>query len=124
MAQTKRKRQTKHRGNAAGVVQARGRTSRPASPEARKKLSRTQAREERLNRRPTWKSSSRTAALAGVFIFLFMLVTYHPKHGGADRILAALIFAVLAVAIYLPTGFYLETYLWRRRQAKKLQQNR
>ena len=28
MAQTKRKRQTKHRGNAAGVVEARGRTGR------------------------------------------------------------------------------------------------
>ena len=28
MAQTKRKRRTKHRGNAAGVVEARGRTSR------------------------------------------------------------------------------------------------
>ena len=28
MAQTKRKRQTKHRGNAAGVVESRGRTGR------------------------------------------------------------------------------------------------
>ena len=28
MAQTRRKRQTKHRGNAAGVVESRGRTGR------------------------------------------------------------------------------------------------
>ena len=28
MAQTRRKRQTKHRGNAAGVIEARGRTGR------------------------------------------------------------------------------------------------
>ena len=41
MAQTKRKRRnTKHRGNAAGIVEQRGRTSRPPSPEERKKAAR------------------------------------------------------------------------------------
>ena len=40
MAQTKRKRRTKHRGNAAGIVEHRGRTSRPPSPEERKKAAR------------------------------------------------------------------------------------
>ena len=33
MAQTKRKRRTKHRGNAAGQVETRGRTGRPPSPD-------------------------------------------------------------------------------------------
>jgi hypothetical protein len=32
MAQTRRKRQTKHRGNAAGVVESRGRTGRKPTP--------------------------------------------------------------------------------------------
>ena len=36
MAQTKRKRQTKHRGNAAGVVESRGRTGR--KPTAAEKI--------------------------------------------------------------------------------------
>ena len=35
---------TKHRGNAAGIVEHRGRTSRPPSPEERKKAARGRAR--------------------------------------------------------------------------------
>ena len=38
MAQTKRKRRTKHRGNAAGMVEARGRTGRRLSPEEQREL--------------------------------------------------------------------------------------
>ena len=33
MAQTKRKRRTKHRGNAAGTIETRGRTGRPPTAE-------------------------------------------------------------------------------------------
>ena len=49
MAQTKRKRRSKHRGNAAGTVEARGRTSRPAnlSPAEQKKADRAVARARR-----------------------------------------------------------------------------
>ena len=35
MAQTKRKRRTKHRGNAAGMVETRGRTGRKPGPAER-----------------------------------------------------------------------------------------
>ena len=40
MAQTKRKRRTKHRGTAAGTIEARGRTGRPPTADERKKQSR------------------------------------------------------------------------------------
>ena len=50
MAQTKRKRRTKHRGNAAGIVEVRGRTTRPASPEARKAQRKGDARKARMDR--------------------------------------------------------------------------
>ena len=43
MAQTKRKRQTKHRGNAAGIVETRGRTGR--KPTRRASEARKQARQ-------------------------------------------------------------------------------
>ena len=39
MAQTKRKRRTKHRGTPAGTIQTRGRTGRPPSADERKKTS-------------------------------------------------------------------------------------
>jgi hypothetical protein len=122
MAQTKRKRQTKHRGNAAGVVEARGRTGRPPSADEKKKQARVDSREARLNRPPTWKMSFRRAGLAGGFMFIFLLITDHPKHGSAFA--AALIFAVLAIVLYTPGGFYVENFLYRRRMAKKQQQSR
>src|SRR5262249_35841624 len=113
MAQTKRKRRTKHRGTAAGTVEARGRTGRPPSAEERKKQTRAEAREARLNQRPTWNSSTKRAGLAAAFMFLFLLLT---SHGNA---VAAILFGGFAFALYVPSGYYLETWLWRRRQRKR-----
>ena len=116
MAQTKRKRHTKHRGNAGGGIVARGRTGRPPSAEERKRVTRDTRREERLNRKPTWKSSAQRALLAGGFMFLFLLFL-GPK--SKDRLLAAVVYAVVAMGLYIVLGFYLEMFLWRRRMAKK-----
>lgn len=108
----KSKRKTKHRGNAAGVVQVRGRTGRPPSPQERKK----QARNARLRRAPTWKGSAQRAALAGGVMFIFLYLTDDPKHG--SRLAAAAIFAILAVILYTPGGYYMERALYKRRMAK------
>ncbi len=113
MAQTKRKRRSKHRGNAAGTVEARGRTGRPLSADEKKKQARTQAREARLDKQPSWNSATKRAGLASVFMFLFLLVTSH------GNVMAAVLFGVFAFALYVPSGYYLEMYLWRRRQRKK-----
>jgi Flp pilus assembly protein TadB len=115
MAQTKRKRRTKHRGTAAGSIEARGRTGRPPTPEERKKQSRVEARERRLNTPPTWKSSFVRAGLAAVLIFFFVLLTTK----GSTRVLSALAFAIVAMALYVPAGYYLELTMYRRRQRKK-----
>jgi Flp pilus assembly protein TadB len=114
MAQTKRKRRTKHRGTAAGTIQARGRTGRPLSPEEKKKQARVDARERRLNTPPTWKSSFTKAAFASVIIFAFIAAT--AKKNG---IAAGAGFAVVAMVIYAPAGYYLELFLFRRRQRQQ-----
>jgi Flp pilus assembly protein TadB len=115
MAQTKRKRRSKHRGTPAGTVEARGRTSRPASPQEKKKQARATAREQRLNRRPTWKSSLTRASLAAGLLFLFLLVA-GPKQ---NRVLNAVLFTLIALAIYVPAGYYIDLFLWKRRQRRK-----
>jgi antibiotic biosynthesis monooxygenase (ABM) superfamily enzyme len=117
MAQTKRKRRSKHRGTAAGVVSARGRTSRPPSASERKKQSRAQLREERQNKPPTWKSSLTRAAVGAGMMFIFLLLIGPKK----DRLPTALIFTVFALMIYAPAGYYIELFLWRRRQRQKAQ---
>ncbi|MGI8715492.1 MAG: hypothetical protein ACR2NR_20385 [Solirubrobacteraceae bacterium] len=113
MAQTKRKRRTKHRGTAAGVVSSRGRTSRPASPEERKKQKREENRRIRLDKAPTWRSALNKALLAGGFMFVFLLVT------SKFKIVPSVVFALFAMAIYVPAGYYLELFLYRRRMNGK-----
>ena len=117
MAQTKRKRRTKHRGTAAGTIEARGRTSRPPSPQEKKRQTRADAREKRLNQPPSWKNSFIRAGFAAVLLFAFLLVTTR----GKDKALTALLFTLIALAIYVPAGYYIELWLWRRRQRKKVQ---
>jgi hypothetical protein len=118
MAQAKRKRQTKHRGNAGGVVESRGRTGRPPSAEEKKRSGRDQRRNERLNRRPTWKSAGQRALIAGGFMFFFILVL-GPKTKGGDRLVSAVLYAIVATLLYVLLGYYMEMFLWRRRMAKK-----
>jgi hypothetical protein len=117
MAQTRRKRQTKHRGNAAGVIEARGRTGRPPSADEKKQIDKARTREARLNRRPTIRSSGKRAALAGVFMFMFLILTQHPKHG--SPVVSALLLAVVAMALYVFGGYWLDMQLYKRRMAKK-----
>lgn len=112
MAQTKRKRQTKHRGNAAGSITNRGRTGRPVPAQEAKKQTREQARQERLNRKPTWESSAKRSLLAAAFMFLFLMIE-------TKNVLSALMFAVIAIVIYVPASYYLESFMWRRRMAKQ-----
>ena len=114
MAQTRRKRRSKHRGTAAGTIEARGRTGRPPSPEERKKQSRTNARERRLNTPPTWKGAATRGGLAAVL--LFVLFAFLGK--GKAPIVSAAIFALIALALYIPGGYYMETWMYRRRQKR------
>ena len=113
MAQTKRKRRTKHRGNAAGVVETRGRTGRPPSADERKKQDRARAREARLNQPPTWKASRNRALLASGFMFVLLLVT------SKFNVVASVLFALLALLIYIPGGYYMENFMYRRRMARR-----
>jgi Flp pilus assembly protein TadB len=117
MAQTRRKRRTKHRGTAAGTIETRGRTGRPLSPEERKKQARTDARERRANTPPTWKGAATRGALAA--ILLFVLFAFLGR--GKTPIVSAAIFAVIALGLYIPGGYYMETWMYRRRQRRKQQ---
>jgi Flp pilus assembly protein TadB len=113
MAQTKRKRRSKHRGNAAGTIEARGRTGRPPSPTERKKQSRVEARERRLNTPPTWKSSFTRAGLAAALMFVFLVVTTKK-----NPVVVAASFALIAMLLYVPAGYYFELWLYRRRMRR------
>ncbi|MDW5595576.1 hypothetical protein VSS74_14595 [Conexibacter stalactiti] len=122
MAQTKKKRQTKHRGNAAGQVEARGRTGRRLNEDERgakggnAKLDARARRLQRLDTPPTWRGALQRAAVATLFFFLLLVVFFR------DQPLTGKIFiAVFMLAVYVPMGYYTDLFIYRRRQAKKLQ---
>jgi hypothetical protein len=114
MTQTKRKRRSKHRGTAAGTIEARGRTGRPLSAEERKKQSRAEVRERRLNTPPTWRSSLTRAGIAAALMFVFLLIVTKK-----NKLVVAASFAVIAMLIYVPAGYYMELFLYRRRVRNK-----
>jgi hypothetical protein len=120
MAQTKRKRRTKHRGTAAGMIESRGRTGRPPSADERKSTSRAKAREQRLAKPPTWQSAAKRAALISVFLFVVLGFVMKPggKHSGSSLPAAAII-SLLALCFYVPTGYYLDRFIYRRALAKR-----
>ena len=117
MAQTKRKRRTKHRGTAAGTIQTRGRTGRKPTAEEKKKDDRTAARERRLNTPPTWKSSAKRATIAAALMFAFLMLT--SRGSTSARVAPAIILALLAFLLYTSLGFYMDMFLYRRRMRKK-----
>ena len=116
MAQTRKRRQTKHRGNAAGMVEARGRTGRPGGPVTPKLTPKEEAKQrriDRMNQPPTWKGALNRAAIATLVFVVLVLVLFRQSLAQAVA-LGAFMFLV-----YIPLGYYTDKFMWTRRQKKK-----
>jgi hypothetical protein len=111
MAQTKRKRRTKHRGNAAGMVEVRGRTSK-GGPAGAVKGKGGAVRTDRLDRPPTWRSAANRSAIATI---LFVVVIGFLQ----KNIPAAVAIGIVMFFVYTALGFYTDKWIYERRQAKK-----
>jgi hypothetical protein len=119
MAQTRRKRQTKHRGNAAGVVESRGRTGRKptAAEKSGKAGDAARAKAKRLDkadRPPTWRGAFYRAMVAAVLMLLAsMFLVNKPEQ-------AIALFPVVLI-LYVPISFYTDQWMYKRRMRKKAQ---
>src|ERR671915_2327206 len=114
MAQTKRKRRTKHRGNAAGSVEARGRTGRKPTEAERRKTT-ASLREERRFAEPTWSSAAIRAGLASIMLFVLFQVGLA---GEKQPVVTSLTLAVAAFLLYVPLGYKFDRIFWERRMRK------
>jgi hypothetical protein len=120
MAQTKRRRQTKHRGNAAGVVESRGRTGRKptAAEKGGKGAERARSREkalDRYDRPPTWRAAFYRAMVATVLMLLVSLLLI-PKSGAVIGLFP------IVLLVYTLISYYTDQWLFRRRQRNKAKQ--
>lgn len=119
MAQTRRKRRTKHRGNAAGIVEARGRTGRRPSDVERAQAAKSRGgKVDRRDVPPTWRGAAQRAAIAVVLFVVLIVVIF------GQTIPAALGLGAFMMVFYVPLGYYTDLWLYRRRQAKKLTSTR
>ena|SRR5437764_8496160 len=112
MAQTKRKRKTKHRGTQAGTVESRGRTGRRPTQAEGRKITRDR-RKTRLDRPPTWRSALNRAAISAAVFAVAVVVVFGRPIG------AAVVLGGAMVVIYLPMSYYTDRFLYRRRQRQK-----
>lgn len=116
MAQTRRRRQTKHRGNAAGMVESRGRTGRkPTSAEKRGAVAGKGAASpgtNRLDRPPTWRGAFVRAMAAAVVMLLISIVLLKKAN-------QAIALFPIVLLLYVPISYYTDQWLYRRRQASK-----
>jgi hypothetical protein len=117
MAQTRRKRQTKHRGNAAGVVESRGRTGRKptAAEKSGKAGEAARAKQKRVDPRdrpPTWRGSMLRALIAAAALVLLSGLILKASAG------QSVIYFFVGLIAYTPISYYSDSWLFKRRQAK------
>jgi hypothetical protein len=119
MAQTKRKRRSKHRGNAAGVVESRGRTGRRPTEEELRGAGRETARERRMSKPPTWNSALLKAGLMAALLFVFTRIGLF---GGEVPLSQSIVLCVFAVLLYTPLAYVTDRWVYQRAQRRKQQQ--
>lgn len=119
MATTKKKRRpTKHRGNAAGMIETRGRTGRKSTDAERTskssgKLTAEERRRIRLDTPPTWRSAVNKAAIAAlVFAVAVTLLFKRP-------LLASAGLAAFTFFVYVPLSYYTDLFVYNRAQKAK-----
>ncbi len=120
---SKRRRPTKHRGNAAGAIEARGRTGRkPTAAEksgsggrggAGRARSTSAPRPKRYERAPTWKAAGLKAAAAAIIVYaISALLLKRPVSSN-------LLLLPIVLGIYAPLIYYTDLYMYRRYQRKQ-----
>ena len=117
MAQTKRKRRTKHRGNAVGMVEARGRTGKPIAGAPAKNGSKAggsgSSRASRAQEaKPPTVQSAFFKALFGVAI---LFVFFRFLSGGRNSTGQALAFCAVALVLYVPVMYMTDRFIYNRR---------
>ncbi|HVX34200.1 MAG TPA: hypothetical protein VHA80_13770 [Solirubrobacterales bacterium] len=117
MAQPKNKRRRKRRGTQGGRIDT-GRRSRPRTREEARARARSggggRSAAKKPDLPPTWKSASIRGVGAAVIFVLILLVLFKRPVG------VSLIFGVFMLAFYIPTGYYIDLTMWRRRERQRI----
>lgn len=116
MAQPKNKRRRKRRGTQGGRIDAKGR--RPRTREEAKARARSGGGSRTATKKrdlpPTWKGAAmRGAAAAAIFIVILLVLFKRP-------IGVSLAFGAFMLVFYIPTGYYIDMTMWRKRERQRI----
>jgi hypothetical protein len=112
MAQTRRRRRRKHRGTQTGRIDRSGGRRRPRTREEAK----AQARRRQVEKRdlpPSWGTAFNRGLIGAAIFFALIYFAFDQPLGGALGL------GILMLAIYVPLGYYVEHFFWRRRQKQR-----
>ena len=116
MAQPKNKRRRKRRGTQGGKIDNKGR--RPRTREEARSRARASGSSRSSSKKrdlpPTWKSAAIRGAGAAVIFVLILLVLFKRPVG------VSLIFGVFMLVFYIPTGYYIDLTMWRKRERQRI----
>ena len=115
MAQPKNKRRRKRRGTQGGRIDTSGRRPRTrdeARSRARSGGSRSTSKKKDLP--PTGKGAAIRGAGAAVIFVLILLVLFKRP------VPVSLIFGVFMLVFYIPTGYYIDLTMWRKRERQRI----
>ena len=117
MAQSSNKRRRKHRGTQGGRIDTTGRRARPRTREEAKARAGSKGKGAGSKKRdlpPTWKGAALRGAAAAVIFTLILLVLFKRPIG------ISLIFGLFMLVFYIPTGYYIDLSLWRKRERQRI----
>jgi hypothetical protein len=112
MAQTRKRRQRKHRGTQGGRVDTKRRT-RPRTRAEAKQRARTKRSVPSSDLPPTWRSAITRGIIISGLLIATLLVFKKP-------VAPSIAFGAFMLAFYIPMGFYIDRWNWRRRQRAKM----
>jgi hypothetical protein len=113
MAQTRKKRNRKHRGTQGGRVDTGRRGGRPRSREEAKARARA-GRAKKVDAPPTWRSAIVRGVVAAVIFTALLLALFGRSVG------EALGLGAFMLAFYIPAGYWIDTMMWRRRERARI----
>jgi hypothetical protein len=117
MAQTRKKRNRKRRGTQGGSIDTRSRT-RPRTREEAKARARSgggsRSGSKKPDLPPTWKGAAiRGGAAAVIFVVILLVLFKRPLP-------VSLIFGAFMLIFYIPTGYWIDMTMWRKRERQRI----
>ncbi|HUB75958.1 MAG TPA: hypothetical protein VL977_02825 [Solirubrobacteraceae bacterium] len=116
------RRSTKHRGNAAGMIEARGRTGRKPTASERggtpgrgggRGSARPGGKPSRYDTPPTWRSAAIRSVIAAVLVYFVSVLILRRSF------VSNLLLLPIVLVLYMPLIYYTDLWLYRRRQRQK-----